>query len=357
MFKKRLENFSNYTTPQIECLVKADANENLLELHEELKDIILDTLKNSIPNLCFYPEINSQPLKEALAKFYNLKSENFIVGNGSDQIIQLIVQACCDQDDHVFFLYPSFTMYRITAELFDVGFCFFDITSQWKIDVEKVIAKISANERIKVIFIDTPNNPTGIAWSAENLKTLVEAFPSKLIVIDNAYGEYSDIDYIEFVRRYNNTIILKTFSKIGFAGIRCGYGIANENIIKNLHKVKPPYNVNVLTQNIAIKVLENFEKLKDNIQLIKDERDRMIQKLKEYYYVIQSEANFVTVVDEYADRIFEYLVAKKILVKKFEVGDKKLLRITLGKPQDNDIITENLIRFKKENAKDGSKSC
>lgn len=199
---------------------------------------------------------------------------------------------------------------------------FFDITSQWKIDVEKVIAKISANERIKVIFIDTPNNPTGIAWSAENLKTLVEAFPSKLIVIDNAYGEYSDIDYIEFVRRYNNTIILKTFSKIGFAGIRCGYGIANENIIKNLHKVKPPYNVNVLTQNIAIKVLENFEKLKDNIQLIKDERDRMIQKLKEYYYVIQSEANFVTVVDEYADRIFEYLVAKKILVKKFEVGDK-----------------------------------
>ncbi len=210
--------------------------------------------------------------------------------------------------------------------------------------------EISANERIKVIFIDTPNNPTGIAWSAENLKALVEAFPSKLVVIDNAYGEYSDIDYIEFTKRYNNAIILKTFSKIGFAGIRCGYGIANENIIENLHKVKPPYNVNVLTQNIAIKVLENFEKLKNNIQLIKDERDKMIQKLKEYYYVIPSEANFVTVVDENADRIFEYLVANKILVKKFEVGSHKLLRITLGKPQDNDIIIENLIQFKKENA-------
>lgn len=97
-------------------------------------------------------------------------------------------------------------------------------------------------------------------------------------------------------------------------------------------------------------MLENFEKLKNNIQLIKDERDKMIQKLKEYYYVIPSEANFVTVVDENADRIFEYLVANKILVKKFEVGSHKLLRITLGKPQDNDIIIENLIQFKKENA-------
>ncbi|WPX07627.1 histidinol-phosphate transaminase [Anaerocellum danielii] len=350
MFRKRLENFSNYTTPQIECLVKADANENLLELPEELKNIILDTLKNSISNLCFYPEINSQPLKEALARFYNLKNENFIVGNGSDQIIQLIVQACCEEDDQVFFLYPSFTMYRITAELFDVGFCFFDFTSQWEIDIDKIIDRIKTNEKIKVIFIDTPNNPTGIAWSTENLKALVEAFPSKLVVIDNAYGEYSDIDYIEFVRRYNNTIILKTFSKIGFAGIRCGYGIANENIIKNLHKVKPPYNVNILTQHIAIKVLENFEILKDNIKFIKNERDKMIQKLKGYYCVIQSEANFVTVVDEYADKIFEYLVTNKILVKKFDVGSHKLLRITLGKPQDNDIIIENLIRFKKEKA-------
>jgi len=356
MFKKRLENFSNYTTPQIECLVKADANENLLELPEELKGIILDTLKNSMFDLRFYPEINSQPLKEALARFYSLKSENFIVGNGSDQIIQLIIQACCEENDQVFFLYPSFTMYRITAELFGVGSCFFDITPHWEIDVEKVIDKIRVNERIKVIFIDTPNNPTGIVWSTENLKAVVEAFPSKLVVIDNAYGEYSNIDYIEFARRYNNTIIIKTFSKIGFAGIRCGYGIANENIIKNLHKVKPPYNVNVLTQHIAIKVLENFEKLKNNIQLIKNERDKMIQKLKEYYFVIRSEANFVTVVDEYADKIFEYLIANKILVKKFEVGDKKLLRITLGKPQDNDIIIENLIRFKKENAKNGSKS-
>lgn len=114
---------------------------------------------------------------------------------------------------------------------------FFDITSQWKIDVEKVITKISANEKIKVIFIDTPNNPTGIAWSAENLKALVEAFPSKLIVIDNAYGEYSDVDYIEFVRRYNNTIILKTiFKNKVLSGIRCGYGIANENIIKTFTK-------------------------------------------------------------------------------------------------------------------------
>lgn len=109
-----------------------------------------------------------------------------------------------------------------------------------------MIDKISVNERIKVIFIDIFNNLIGIVWSVENLKIVVEVFFLKFVVIDNVYGEYSDVDYIEFVRRYNNVIIFKIFFKIGFVGIRCGYGIVNENIIENFYKVKFFYNVNVL---------------------------------------------------------------------------------------------------------------
>ncbi|WP_039764379.1 histidinol-phosphate transaminase [Caldicellulosiruptor sp. F32] len=347
MFRAKLDSFSNYSTPIFEHLVKADANENLLDYPEDLKVLINYALQEHIKSLCFYPEINSQPLKEELAKFYGLEKENFIIGNGSDQLIQLIIQAACEKDDFIFTLYPSFTMYKITAELFDVNHSFIDITQNWEIDVEKVIKKIGQNDKIKVVFIDTPNNPTGIALEYEKVKLIAESFPERLIVIDNAYGEYCDIDYLDLVLKNKNVILLKTFSKIGFAGIRCGYGIANEKIIENLHKVKPPYNVNTLTQQIAITVLENFNKLKDNIELIKSERLRMTRSLQEFYFILPSQANFISIVDEEADSIFDYLKEKKILVKKFNMGNKKLLRITLGKPKDNDIILENLISYKR----------
>jgi len=181
----------------------------------------------------------------------------------------------------------------------------------------------------------------------EKIKLIAESFPERLIVIDNAYGEYCDIDYLDLALKNKNVLLLKTFSKIGFAGIRCGYAIANEKIIGNLHKVKPPYNVNALTQQIAITVLKNFNKLKDNINIIKSERLRMTRSLQEFYFILPSQANFISIVDEEADSIFDYLKEKKILVKKFNMGDKKLLRITLGKPNDNDIILENLINYKR----------
>jgi len=347
MFKAKLASFSNYSTPVFDCIVKADSNENLLDYPEDLETLIMDVLQKSIKNLCFYPEMNAQPLKEELAKFYGLERENFIIGNGSDQLIQLIIQAACEKDDFIFTLYPSFTMYKITAELFDVNHSFLDITQNWEIDVEKVIKRIGQNDKIKVVFIDTPNNPTGIALEHEKLKLIVESFPETLIVIDNAYGEYCDIDYLDLVLKNKNVILLKTFSKIGFAGIRCGYAIANEKIIENLHKVKPPYNVNALTQQIAITVLENFDKLKDNVDMIKSERLRLTRSLQGFYFVLPSQANFISIVDEEVDYIFGYLKEKKILVKKFNTGDKKLLRITLGKPHDNDIILENLINYKR----------
>ncbi|WAM34829.1 histidinol-phosphate transaminase [Caldicellulosiruptor morganii] len=347
MFRSKLQFFTNYSTPVFEYTVKADANENLLDYPEDLQILIADILNKSVKDLCFYPEINSQPLKQELAKFYNLKEENFIIGNGSDQIIQIIIQAACDKDDFIFTLYPSFAMYKITADLFDVNHSFIDITQNWEIDVEETVKKIGKNERIKVIFIDTPNNPTGIALDYEKLKMIVKSFPEKLVVIDNAYGEYCDIDYLSLVLQNENVIILKTFSKIGFAGIRCGYAIGNERIIENLHKVKPPYNVNILSQQIAISLLKNFDRLKDNIDTVKNERLRMANALKSFYFVLPSQANFISIVDDEVDYIFDYLKDKKILVKKFDTGFKKLLRITLGKPVDNDIILENLINYKR----------
>ncbi|WAM30494.1 histidinol-phosphate transaminase [Caldicellulosiruptor naganoensis] len=347
MFRSKLQNFSNYSTPVFEYIVKADANENLLDYPEDLEVLITDVLKKNVRNLCFYPEINSQPLKQELAKFYGLKEENFIIGNGSDQIIQLIIQAACDKDDFIFTLYPSFAMYKITAELFDVNHSFLDITQNWEINADEVIEKISQNDKIKVIFIDTPNNPTGVALEYEKLKLIAESFPERLIVIDNAYGEYCDINYLDLALQEKNVILLKTFSKIGFAGIRCGYAIANEKVIENLHKVKPPYNVNILSQQIAISLLRNLDKLKSNIDLIKSERVRMTKCLEDFYFVLPSQANFISIVDDEIDYIFDYLKSKKILVKKFDIGMKKLLRITLGKPKDNDIILESLINYKR----------
>lgn len=347
MFKTKIESFTNYSTPIFEYKIKADANENLLRYPEELELLIDELLKKSIKYLSLYPQINSEPLKEQLSKFYGLKKDNFIIGNGSDQIIQLIIQAACEKDDHVFTIYPSFSMYKITAELFDAHHSFLDITQSWNIDTDKIISEVRNNEKIKVIFIDTPNNPTGIAIEHDKLQMIISSFPDRLIVIDNAYGEYCDVGYLDFATEYKNVILLKTFSKIGFAGIRCGYAIANSNIIETLHKVKPPYNVNYLTQQIAITILKNFEMLKPNIDLIKNERQKMIEALKKLYFVLPSQANFICIVDDEAYKIFDYLKEREILLKMFNLNGKKLLRVTITKPEDNDIILSNLINYRK----------
>ncbi|AEH51105.1 pyridoxal phosphate-dependent aminotransferase [Pseudothermotoga thermarum] len=345
MFKKELEKIVNYSTHLFQAKIKADANENLLDYPSNLRQILRKTVEEVFEKMRYYPQIDSENLRKSLADFYKLEKENFIVSNGSDELIRLIIQATCYPGDNILSTYPSFAMYRISANTFGVNHVPFPITDKWDLDVEKLIFVAKAMSNLKVIFIDTPNNPLGIAYSVEKLECLIKNLQDVLVVIDNAYGEYCDVDYFPLLK-YPNVVLLKTFSKLGFAGLRCGYAISSKVNIEFLSKIKPPYNVNIFAQEICIKVLENFDLLRENISLITKERESMIQKLKPYYFVPPSKANFVSIIDSNCQYLYEKLKANEILVKLFSFDDFKLLRITLGKPEDNRTILDLLLASK-----------
>jgi len=340
MFKKSLDKFYNYSIDNYHYLIKADANENILKIHEELSNIFLNVYKEVFTKLNLYPEIDSIMLRNTLAEFYNLKPDNFIIGNGSDQLIQIIIQAACEKSDKVVSLYPSFVMYKLTAQLNDNIWEGIEWLNEIDLPVEKIIDKYKNQPDVKVIFIDTPNNPTGVAFDEDKIAYLLRKMNNKLIVVDNAYADYCNNNYLKLLN-YPNVILLKTFSKIGFAGIRCGYAISDENNILYLNKVKPPYNVNTLSEQLAINIIKNYHLIKPNIDTIIKERKRMIEELSNKFYVIPSQSNFISIISEYACDIYNYLRDNKISVKLFK--DINLIRITICSPEENDIIIKKII--------------
>ncbi|MEZ0535866.1 histidinol-phosphate transaminase [Caldicellulosiruptoraceae bacterium PP1] len=346
MFKEFLKQFKNYEVDYEDYYIKVDANENLLDLPEELAKKIENVIVANLNNIRLYPEINSQTLINKLSQFYNLSYDNFVVGNGSDQLIQIIVQSTSTKNDTVLSLNPSFVMYKISSLLQEANWKGINWEDNWKLPIDEIIDTVNNNNSIKVLFIDTPNNPTGIAFNEDELSYLINKLRDILIVIDGAYSDYFENNYLGLCLKYKNTLLLKTFSKIGFAGIRCGYAIANKNIIEFLNKVKPPYNVNTLTHNIAIEILENFDLLKNNIEIIKNERQKYITKLSEKYNILDSKSNFIAIINENAHLLYDYLLQNKIKTKLFKLNNTKLLRITISDSIENDIIIDRLLKWK-----------
>ncbi len=345
MFRKELDKLSNYTTPIFDAKIKADANENLLEYPKKLRDILLNSIEDTFEKIRYYPEIDSEYLRNSLATFYGFDKNNFIVSNGSDELIRLIIQATCYQGDYILSTYPCFAMYKISANGLGVEHSSFDLTRDWDLNVDQLVSVAKNISRLKVIFLDTPNNPLGIAYSYEKVEYIVKQLQNVLIVVDNAYGEYCDVDYFSLLK-YPNVIITRTFSKLGFAGLRCGYGISSKNNIEQLSKVKPPYNVNIFAQEICAKILENFDLLKENIDTIKSERDKMLKSLSNRYFVLPSQANFVSLIDNKSQVLYESMKEERILVKLFKMTNFKLLRITVGKPENNQVLVNWLLNFK-----------
>ncbi|MGB9975713.1 histidinol-phosphate transaminase [Thermovenabulum sp.] len=340
MFRNKLESYKNYEVKEDNWSIKLDANENQFPLDEKLKEQIRKALMENMDNIRFYPENNSDALREELGKFYGLQKKNFIVGNGSDQLIQIIMQAVCEKGEAILILSPSFVMYRITAGLLDIEVLPVPFGANWQIDTDEIINK-ARDSRVKAVFLDTPNNPTGILINRKDISRIAEGIKGKLLVVDAAYSEFSPWDYVDLVEKHENLIVLKTFSKMGFAGIRCGYAVSSENIIDYLHRVKPPYNVSYFTQVTAIEVLRNFDRVKQNIQKTIEEREKLKRKIRDLKFeVIDGYGNFVSLVGKGLEDLQKFLGSKGIAVRyfPFESGFKDgsgLLRITVGTEGQN----------------------
>lgn len=294
-----------------------------------------------------YPNPYQSPLKQRLAEVKHVPSKNIFLGNGSDEIIDLLIKAFCEpQHDNVVTLPPTFGMYRVAAAVNNVPMHEASLTEAYTID-EAALRK-AVDERTKMIFFCSPNNPTGNLLNRAVIEHWLEEFPG-LVVVDEAYQDFAQSE--SFATRlpdYPNLVVLNTLSKAwGMAALRLGMAFASPEIIAVLNKIKMPYNVNALTQQRALELLEHEAEMRHSVRQLIALREHLasaLLKLPVVEHVFPSDANFLLMRVQNASQVYQHLMAHKIIVR--NQSHLRLcegaLRITVGTPEENEALLRAL---------------
>ncbi len=294
-----------------------------------------------------YPDPLQRTVKEKIAKLKNIDAEHIFLGNGSDEPIDLLIRAFCEPaTDNIVTIHPTYGMYQVAAEINNVEVKKVSLNPDFGLNAEEILK--AANEQTKLVFLCSPNNPTANALQKEAILEVINNFEG-IVVLDEAYTDFAPgKTLLPELADFPNLVILQTFSKAwGMAGIRLGMAFASPAIIQFLNKIKYPYNLNILTQQKALELIENNEKVQKWIKLIIAERVKMSQLLKEFPFVLQvfpSDANFLLVKMHDAAGIYKYLTEKEIIVRdrsKIYLCDKSL-RITIGTSEENNELLKAL---------------
>jgi histidinol-phosphate aminotransferase len=320
------------------------------EFEEATADMVfLDANENPFQNgVNRYPDPKQQSVKELLFKLKGIPTNQILLGNGSDEVLDLIFRAFCEpKEDNVVFLPPTYGMYGVLAALNNIETKEVLLSEDFDIRVEDTLASVT--EKTKIIFLCSPNNPSGNAFSEEKIKAIVEGFDG-LVVIDEAYIDFSGQDsWLEKLNTYPNLIITQTLSKaFGMAGIRLGVCYASEEIIEVLNRIKPPYNVNELTQQRAKERLLKFEDVQNEIQSILKERANLEKSLETVSYVSKiypSDANFILVKVDDANVRYSQLLEKGIVIRNrtTQALCENTLRLTVGTAEENEKLVKALL--------------
>ena len=348
--KKILDDFKPYIVNEIESDIKLDANESPFDLSDSVKKELVDMIQNGkIINK--YPDTNANKLRKLIGYEYGISKENVLIGTGSDQIISIIINAFVDIDDIVMAPNPSFGMYEISTRIGVGDFRKFDLSPEndYNYDVDELI-KMAKGNKAKILFLCTPNNPTGNILENEQIERIICELEDTVVVVDEAYSEFSNTTFVDKVLEYENAIVLKTFSKAyGLAGVRCGYSIANEKMTYILSKALPPYNISQLSQNIASAVLLDKKENKKRLYEIISERNRIEGKLKEIEQikVYDSQANYFLVKVLNGVDLYSRLLDKGILIKVYNSSPllEDCYRITVGSSLENDKVLKSLFEI------------
>ena len=312
------------------------------------KMIFLDANENPFDNgVNRYPDPHQRKLKQKLSELNGISIPRILLGNGSDEILDLIFRAFCEPKvDNIISLAPTYGMYKVLAAINNVEEKEVLLTPDFQPDVNAILEAV--NNTTKIIFLCSPNNPSGNLLLKENVKELLNNFEG-LVVIDEAYIDFSESEgWSKKLQEYPNLIVTQTMSKAyGMAGIRLGIGYASEEIIKILKKIKPPYNVNELTQKKALERLNNQIKVNAEIQEIVQQRDLLENELQQLDFVhkIQpSQANFLLVVVDDADKRYDQLLSKGIVTRNRSKQPlcENALRFTVGTAFENESLVSAL---------------
>ncbi len=348
MYLDRLKNLKSYKTETTPCKIKLSSNENPFDLPEWLKEKIAEEVKKI--HFQRYPDPTSLELKEVIADFYGVESKNLVLGNGSDELIQLLTMVVGENHQPITYPIPTFPMYQVSADVVGRKKIEFPLNEEFQLTKENIDEAL--NEKPILAFFASPNNPTGNTFNRDLIKYVAES--DVFTAVDEAYIDFSDKkDFINEALKSENLVVLRTMSKIGLAGIRLGVLIANEDVAKELDKGRPPFNITSPTQVIGKIVLtEGRDEIKKQIEIIKNERNKMFQKLNEIenVKVFPSDANFILIKVENGDLVHQELIKKGILIRNMSHLPmmENCLRISIGKPEENKIFVETLKEIIKE---------
>ena len=328
--KQSVKELQPYVVNPVVCSVKLDANEGNKDL---FKDLIKDIGDDFYLNL--YPDDNYTQLKEAIVNYIGCKIENISVGNGSSELLDLCVKTFVDTNELILSLDPTFSMYSIYAKIVNSRYIGAGEGNDFTINVDDVIKSIKENDP-KLTIICNPNNPTGTIIKRDDVLRIVKS-TDNVVIVDEAYMEFSNESVVDEIENYDNLIVVKTMSKaFSMAGIRTGYLIANEELVKTIEKVRPPYNLNSISALLATKALKQKEKMLSYVENLKVEREKIYEKLIDMgVKAYKSGANFVFFSSK-VDNLAEKLIENDVLIRKFGGKLDNYYRVTVGSPKENE---------------------
>ena len=310
--------------------------------------IYLDANESPFDNgLNRYPDNKHIELKNLVSNIKNVNVNQLVLGNGTDEILDLIVRVFCNPNqDKIITLPPTYGMYDVIAKTNGIENIEIQLKDDFSIDVNKILELNSP--KTKILFLCSPNNPTGNSFDIKDLTDLINGFKG-IVVVDEAYIDFSSKpSLISLINVSNNIIITQTMSKAyGMAGIRLGMGFSNEKIIHYINKIKLPYNINILSERKALKELGKADEVKKNISMVLAQRKLLIpflEKLDFIKKIYESEANFLLIKVDNANRRYNQLLDKGIVVRdrSNEPLCKNCLRITIGTKNENNILIKTL---------------
>jgi histidinol-phosphate aminotransferase len=318
-----------YQAEEIACRVKLDANESPYG-RKVLKTVSANR----------YPDPEAKSLRILAAKAFRVRQENILHGNGSDELIYYLITTF---GGPVLYPVPTFSMYGVIAQSLGAGKIEIPLGKSFELDSERMLRAVQ-KRRPKLIFLSTPNNPTGNRFSEDVIVKIIRKTKG-LVVVDEAYHDFAGgRGALPLIGKYRNMIVLKTLSKIGLAALRTGFMVADTDVIQEVNKVRLPFNLNSLSQKVAAEALKNRKKINSYVKLIISERKRLFREMGKIKGVgpYPSDANFILFRLEKADDVYRKLMKRGVLVRNMRGAVNGCLRVTVGTPKENDVFLKSL---------------
>ncbi len=337
--KPSVEKLNAYYVNDISYRVKLDANEGSNYL---LNDKFI--FENIQPNL--YPDSDATNLREKMAGYYGCKTENILAGNGSSELINMVINAYCETGDKVLSFAPSFSMYRTYCDLCGAELVELEVDENFSQNIDKLIEK-STEVVPRIVILCNPNNPTGHVTEKKDVVKLLDNVSKSIIIVDEAYADFINNSVVDLIDEHENLIVMRTLSKaFGLAGLRVGAMIANEGLIKYLWKVKVPYNLNMLSQYAALKALDNTALVNSYIYEVIKLREELKRELKNLDFIVYDSGSNFLFVKSSVDNLYEKLMNCGVIIRKIIFRKETYYRITIGTKEENEILLDEIKKLK-----------